>query len=139
MYRALRTVLGDHVEQRGSNITEERTRFDFNHPQKMTDDEKAAVEKIVNDVISGSFPVNWEEMPTEEALKSGARGHFGEKYGETSKVYIIGPKDDPFSMELCGGPHVKNTAEMGEGGKRFRIIKEQSSSAGIRRIKATLS
>ncbi len=138
MYRALRTVLGDHVEQRGSNITEERTRFDFNHHEKMTDDQKAEVEAIVNKVIDDALPVDWKEMPTKEALASGARGHFGEKYGETSKVYTIGPDDSPFSMELCGGPHVTNTSQMGEGGKRFKIVKEQSSSAGIRRIKAVL-
>lgn len=138
MYRALRQVLGDHVEQRGSNITEERTRFDFNHPERMTPDQIKQVEDIVNDVIHQDLPVAWEEMPTDQALASGARGHFGEKYGETSKVYIIGPKGNPWSMELCGGPHVEHTGKLGEGGKRFKIKKEQSSSAGIRRIKAVL-
>jgi alanyl-tRNA synthetase len=138
MYRALRQVLGDHVEQRGSNITEERTRFDFNHPEKLTPEQIKQVEDIVNKVIDDDLPVTWEEMPTKEALASGARGHFGEKYGETSKVYIIGPKDKPFSMELCGGPHVEHTGTLGEGGKHFKIVKEQSSSAGIRRIKAVL-
>ncbi len=138
MYRALRTVLGDHVEQRGSNITEERLRFDFNHHEKMTSEQIEQVERIVNKAISDDLTVKWEEMPTEKALKAGARGHFGEKYGKTSKVYTIGPTDKPFSMELCGGPHVKHTAQLGEGGKHFKILKEQSSSAGIRRIKAAL-
>lgn len=138
MYRALRKVLGDHVEQRGSNITEERTRFDFNHHEKMTPEQIKEVEDIVNKVIDDDLPVTWAEMPTEEALASGARGHFGEKYGETSKVYTIGPKENPYSMELCGGPHVEHTGLIGEGGKRFKITKEQSSSAGIRRIKASI-
>lgn len=138
MYRALRHVLGDHVEQRGSNITEERTRFDFNHHEKLTSEQIKEVEDIVNKVIDDDLTVVWEEMPTKEALASGARGHFGEKYGEMSKVYIIGPKDNPYSMELCGGPHVEHTGMLGEGGKHFKIIKEQSSSAGIRRIKAVL-
>lgn len=138
MYRALRKVLGDHVEQRGSNITEERLRFDFNHQEKMTPEQIKEVEDIVNKVIDDDLTVVWEEMPTKEALASGARGHFGEKYGETSKVYIIGPKENPYSMELCGGPHVEHTGVLGEDGKRFKILKEQSSSAGIRRIKAAL-
>jgi len=138
MYKALRLVLGDHVEQRGSNITDERTRFDFNHPAKMTDEEIKKVEEIVNDVIKKDLPVTWKEMPTAEALKSGARGHFGEKYGDTVKVYTIGPESDPYTMELCGGPHVEHTGVIGEDGKKFKIIKEQSSSAGIRRIKAVL-
>ncbi len=138
MYKALRLVLGDHVEQRGSNITEERTRFDFNHPAKMTDEEIKKVEDIVNEVIQKDLKVIWKEMPTDEALKSGARGHFGEKYGDTVKVYVIGPESNPYTMELCGGPHVEHTGAIGEGGKQFKIIKEQSSSAGIRRIKAVL-
>ena len=138
MYKALRMVLGEHVEQRGSNITTERLRFDFNHHQKVTAEQLAEVEEIVNKVIDDQLPVKWVEMPTKEALTSGARGHFGEKYGDTSKVYIIGPEENPYSLELCGGPHVENTGKLGEGGKRFKIIKEQSSSAGIRRIKAVL-
>lgn len=139
MYKALRIVLGEHVEQRGSNITEERTRFDFSHDGKMTDEEKQEVERIVNEVIDQKLPVTFKEFPTQEALDRGARGHFGEKYGEMSKVYFMGPEDKPFSMELCGGPHVDNTEELGAGGVRFKIMKEQSSSSGVRRIKATLS
>lgn len=138
MYKALRMVLGEHVEQKGSNITEERLRFDFNNPEKMTPEQISEVENIVNKVIADDVPVTWEEMPTEQALASGARGHFGEKYGATSKVYIMGYKDAPFSLELCGGPHVMHTGALGEGGKTFKILKEQSSSAGIRRIKAVL-
>ncbi len=138
MYKALRLVLGEHVEQRGSNITNERLRFDFNHPAKLTPEEIQLVEGIVNEQIDKDLPVTWEEMPTKEALATGARGHFGEKYGETVKVYIMGPKDNPYAMELCGGPHVEHTGVLGEGGKRFKIIKEESSSAGIRRIKAIL-
>ena len=139
MYKALRMVLGEHVEQKGSNITEERLRFDFNNPEKMTPEQISEVENIVNKVIADDVPVTWEEMPTEEALASGARGHFGEKYGATSKVYIMGYEYAPFSLELCGGPHVTHTGALGEGGKTFKILKEQSSSAGIRRIKAVLA
>jgi alanyl-tRNA synthetase len=138
MYKALRLVLGDHVEQRGSNITNERLRFDFNHPAKMTPEEIKQVEDIVNEQIDKDVPVTWKEMPTKEALASGARGHFGEKYGEMVKVYIMGPEDHPYTMELCGGPHVEHTGTLGEGGKHFKITKEESSSAGIRRIKAVL-
>ncbi len=138
MYKALRLVLGDHVQQRGSNITNERLRFDFNHPAKLTPEELKRVEGIVNEQIDKDLPVTWEEMPTDKALATGARGHFGEKYGETVKVYIMGPKDNPYTMELCGGPHVEHTGILGEDGKRFKIIKEESSSAGIRRIKAIL-
>lgn len=138
MYKALRLVLGDHVEQRGSNITNERLRFDFNHPAKLTPEEIKKVEDIVNEQIDKDLPVTWKEMPTAEALKTGARGHFGEKYGDTVKVYIMGHEDNPYTMELCGGPHVGHTGTLGEGGKRFKIIKEESSAAGIRRIKAVL-
>ncbi|MEM6997491.1 MAG: alanine--tRNA ligase [Patescibacteria group bacterium] len=138
MYKALRIVLGDHVEQRGSNITHERTRFDFNHPERMTDEQKAEVERIVNEVIDNDLPVSFKEMPTPDALATGARGHFGDKYGDTVIVYIIGPEEEPWTMELCGGPHVERTGKLGDDGKRFKILKEQSSSAGIRRIKAAL-
>ncbi len=138
MYKALRLVLGDHVEQRGSNITNERLRFDFNHPAKMTPEEIKKVEDIVNEQINKDLPVTWKEMPTKDGLATGARGHFGEKYGDTVKVYIMGPEDNPYTMELCGGPHVEHTSLLGDGGKNFKIIKEESSAAGIRRIKAVL-
>ncbi len=138
MYRALRMVLGDHVEQRGSNITAERLRFDFNHPEKVTREQLDEVEKIVNDEIKKDVPVAWRELPLTEAMELGARGHFGEKYGEIVKMYTIGHEQNPYSRELCGGPHVEHTGALAEGGKTFKILKEESSSAGIRRIKAAL-
>ncbi|MBN1919086.1 MAG: alanine--tRNA ligase [Verrucomicrobia bacterium] len=127
---ALRRVLGDHVAQRGSNITAERLRFDFAHPDKMTPEQIAEVERLVNEQIQKKLDVTIEEMPVEQAKASGAMAVFGEKYGDTVKVYSVGG----FSKEICGGPHVANTGELG----RFRITKEQSSSAGIRRIRAVL-
>ncbi len=136
LHQALREVLGPHVEQRGSNITFERLRFDFTHPEKMTDDEKAKVEELVNSQIKASLPVKYEEMSVEEAKARGAIGLFEAKYGEKVKVYVIGDpeKDIVFSTEICGGPHVTNTSELGA----FKIKKEESSSAGVRRIKAIL-
>lgn len=130
LHKALKIVLGDHVAQKGSNITPERLRFDFSHPDKMTDDEKAEVEKIVNEQIEAGLPVSFDEMTVAEAKAKGATGLFEEKYGEKVKVYTIGN----FSKEICGGPHVDNTSELGH----FRIKKEESSSAGVRRIKAVL-
>ena len=130
LHQALRTVLGDHVKQSGSNITEERLRFDFTHPQKMTKEEIQKVEDLVNEQIQRNLDVKCEEMSYEEAKKSGAIGLFTDKYGEKVKVYTIGD----FSKEICGGPHVTNTKEMGT----FKIKKEESSSSGIRRIKAVL-
>ena len=139
MYRALKNVLGDHVIQRGSNITAERTRFDFSHPEKMTPEQIAEVEKIVNEQIDKDWPVSWREENTKAALAAGVSGAFGDKYGETVKVYTIGdPEGEHFSREICGGPHVEHTGQLGEGGKRFKILKEESSSAGVRRIKAVL-
>lgn len=138
-YKALRLVLGDQVVQRGSNITEERLRFDFSHPDKMTPEQIKQVEDIVNQAIAKDYPMTWQEIPTKEALERGALGAFGDKYGDTVKVYTAGfPDQEPFSFEICGGPHVDHTGELGQGGKRFKITKEESSSAGIRRIKAIL-
>ena len=137
MYQALKNVLGDHVVQRGSNITGERTRFDFSHPQKMTTEEIKKVEDIVNEQIKKDLPVTWKEENTKEALKS-ASGAFGDKYGEKVKVYTIGDPKKPFSREICGGPHVEHTGIIGEGGKKFKIVKEEASSSGVRRIKAVL-
>ncbi|HLG91284.1 MAG TPA: alanine--tRNA ligase-related protein, partial [Candidatus Saccharimonadales bacterium] len=137
MYRALKNVLGDHVVQRGSNITSERTRFDFSHPEKVTPEQIKQVEDIVNQKIAEDLPVSWEEEPTEEALKT-ASGAFGDKYGDKVKVYTIGDPANPFSREVCGGPHVEHTGQIGEGGKKFKIVKEESSSAGVRRVKAML-
>ncbi len=137
MYQALKQVLGDHVLQRGSNITGERTRFDFSHPEKVTPEQTAEVEKIVNEKISEDLPVTWKEEKTEVALKS-ASGAFGDKYGDMVKVYTIGDPQKPFSREICGGPHVEHTGQIGQGGKKFKIVKEEASSAGVRRIKAVL-
>ena len=130
LHQALRTVLGEHVKQSGSNITEERLRFDFTHPQKMTKEEIQQVEDLVNEQIKRDLPVTCEEMSYEDAKKSGAIGLFTDKYGDKVKVYTIGD----FSKEICGGPHVTHTGDMG----RFKIKKEESSSSGIRRIKAVL-
>ncbi|MBP7018378.1 alanine--tRNA ligase, partial [Candidatus Saccharibacteria bacterium] len=141
MYQALREVLGDHVVQHGSNITEDRLRFDFSHHEKMTDEQKSEVEKIVNEQISKDLKVSFAEYPTEEARGPlGALGQFGDRYGDTVKVYkmIADNADRPFSFEICGGPHVEHTLQLFEDGKKFKIQKEQSSSAGIRRIKAVL-
>ena len=135
---ALRKVLdAPDLQQHGSNITADRLRFDFNH-DKLTLEEKQAVEKQVNDWIDADLPVKFAVYPTEEALKMGAIGAFGERYGEEVKVYSIGEDDNIISFEVCGGPHVEHTGILAEGGKRFKITKEESSSAGIRRIKAVL-
>ena len=141
MYQALRDVLGNHVIQRGSNITEERLRFDFSHPEKVTREQLDKVEKIVNEQIGKDLKVSWAEFPTEEATGPlGALGQFGDRYGETVKVYtmIADGAEKPFSFEICGGPHVDHTLQLFEDNKKFKILKEESSSAGIRRIKAAL-
>lgn len=130
LHKALKIVLGDHVNQKGSNITEERLRFDFSHPQKVTKEELDEVEKIVNEQIAKDLPVNCEEMTLEEAKNSGAIGLFENKYGDQVKVYTMGD----FSKEICGGPHVTNTGKLGH----FKIKKEEASSSGVRRIKAIL-
>ncbi len=127
---ALRQVLGPHVAQKGSNITEERMRFDFSHPAPMTKEEIKQVENLVNEQIKRNLPVKMEIMSLDDAKKSGATALFGEKYESNVKVYTIGD----FSKEVCGGPHVENTGNLGT----FVITKEQSSSAGVRRIKAVL-
>ena len=130
LHAALRRVLGTHVGQKGSNITAERLRFDFTHPAPMTKEELKEVEDLVNDAIKRDLPVTVETMTLEEARNAGAIAFFDSKYGEKVTVYTIGD----FSKEVCGGPHVTHTGDMGH----FRILKEQSSSAGIRRIKAVL-
>lgn len=142
LYQALRDVLGEHVVQHGSNITEERLRFDFSHPEKVTPEQIKQVEDIVNEQMARDLQVSFAEYPTSEATGSlGALGQFGDRYGDTVKVYkmIANDVDKPFSFEICGGPHVDHTSQLSEDGKRFKIIKEESSSAGIRRIKAVLS
>lgn len=130
LHQALRQILGEHVHQNGSNITTERLRFDFTHPEKMTKEQIKEVEDLVNEQIEKDLPVICEEMSLEEAKKSGAIGLFESKYGDKVKVYTIGN----FSKEICGGPHVTHTKELGH----FKIKKEESSSAGVRRIKAIL-
>jgi len=130
LHAALRKVLGDHVKQSGSNITAERLRFDFSHPDKMTPEQIEAVEKYVNDAIASDAEVKCGTMTVEEAKKKGAIGLFESKYGDKVKVYDM----SPWSKEICGGPHVERLGELG----KFKIKKEQSSSAGIRRIKAVL-
>ncbi|MBU2474680.1 alanine--tRNA ligase [Patescibacteria group bacterium] len=127
---ALRKVLGSHVVQKGSNITAERLRFDFLHQEKMTEEQKQEVEKLVNQAIQQDLDVTCEEMTLEQAKNKGAMGVFEHKYGKKVKVYTIGD----FSKEICGGPHVEKTGELGN----FKIKKEQSSSAGVRRVKAIL-
>lgn len=140
---ALQQVLGAEVKQRGSNITAERLRLDFTFERKMTDEEKAEVEKIVNEKIQESLPVVCKEMPREEAEALGAEMEFGQKYPDMVSVYLIGPAsheatqdntEKPFSIEFCGGPHIENTSELGV----FKIKKEEASSKGVRRIKAVL-
>jgi len=131
---ALRKVLGSHVEQRGSNITSERLRFDFSHSEKMSDEQKQTVENLVNEVIKKNLSVSCQEMSLESAREEKAQGIFDSKYGERVKVYKVGDEDNYFSKEICGGPHVSKTGELG----KFKIKKEESSSSGVRRIKAIL-
>ena len=138
MYAALKRVVGDHVTQHGSNITEERLRFDFNNDGKVTRDQLDEVERLVNEWISWDLPVSFQEYPTDQAFEMGAIGAFGDKYGETVKVYKMGDEPRRVSFEICGGPHVDSTAQLAEGGKVFKITKEEASSAGIRRVKAVL-
>ncbi len=133
--QALREVLGPEVAQRGSDITTERTRFDFTFPRKMTKEEIEKAEAIVNEKIKEDLPVGFKEMPKAEAEKTGALHFFKGKYPERVKVYYIGkPLEGAWSKEFCGGPHVAHTGEIG----KFKIVKEEASSAGIRRIRATV-
>lgn len=144
LHQALHDVLGDEVEQRGSNITAERLRFDFSFPRKMTEEEKSEVERIVNEKIKEALPVKSIVLDKDEAIKSGARHLFNEKYPDKVTVYYIGESlDSAYSKEFCGGPHVANTAELylpfrakSKGGSPFKIVKEEAVSAGVRRIKA---
>lgn len=149
LHQALREVLGTHVEQKGSNITPERLRFDFSHPQKMTEEEKKKVEQIVNQKIAENLPVQNIILPKAEAEKSGALHFFGEKYGDNVSVYFIGNSlENAYSKEFCGGPHVERTSDLASSrdperakrveGLKFSILKEEAISSGIRRIKAIL-
>jgi alanyl-tRNA synthetase len=150
LHQALKTVLGESVEQKGSNITSERLRFDFAFERKMTDEEKLKVEQMVNEKITQDLPMIREEVTYDEARSRGAIGLFGDKYGDKVSIYYMGKKsdgsdisagdklargaDELFSIEFCGGPHVERTGNMGT----FKIIKEEAVSAGVRRIKAVL-
>lgn len=149
LHQALREVLGTHVEQKGSNITPERLRFDFSHPQKMTPEEIQKVEQIVNTKIQEDLPVNRVVMKKEEAEKIGALHFFGDKYGDEVSVYYIGDSiENAYSKEFCGGPHVERTSDLAssrdperafsESKGPFKISKEESVASGIRRIKAVL-
>jgi alanyl-tRNA synthetase len=130
LHQALRRVLGTGVQQKGSNITAERLRFDFSYPERLTEAQVEAVERMVNEQIARDLPVTMEIMSLEQALQAGALAFFGEKYGEQVKVYTIGD----FSKEVCGGPHVSRTGELG----RFRIVKQEPVGHGVRRIRAVL-
>ncbi len=140
MNAVLHSMFNGQIAQKGSNINAERLRFDFTFDRKLTDEEKQQIEDTVNDQISKGLEVSWAEYPTDYALNElKAIGVFGDKYGDTVKVYTMKAEGEkPFSVEICGGPHVNNTRELAEGGKKFKIVKEQSSSAGVRRIKAVL-
>ena len=139
LHRALKNVLGDHVQQKGSNITAERLRFDFSHSQKVTSEQVKQIEDMVNEVIKKDLPVRFEELSLEEAKRIGADGYFEDKYAQMGgkiKVYFVGDeKRGYFSKEICGGPHVTHTGELGS----FKIQKEEAVSAGVRRIKATVN
>lgn len=135
---ALRQIFGESVRQHGSNITAERLRFDFSLDRKMTPAEIAQAEKLVNQWIAEDHPIKFTLYPTQQALDMGAIGPFGERYDAQVKVYQMGNDDHIVSLEICGGPHVNHTGQLGEDGKRFKIVKEEASSAGIRRIKAVL-
>ncbi len=134
LHAALRKVLGENVQQKGSNITTERLRFDFTYNKKMTDEQIEETEKIVNDAIQKKLDVKREEMTLEEARKKGALAFFTGKYGERVSVYTVGNSEETFSKEVCAGPHVDNIGKLG----RFKIVKEEAVSAGVRRIKAVL-
>lgn len=135
LHQALRQVLGTHVEQRGSNITAERLRFDFTHSAKLTTEEKQRVENLVNEIIQKNLPVKRMILPRADAEQTGALHFFGEKYGDEVSVYYVGENlESAFSKEFCGGPHVTQTGELGV----FKIVKEEAVAAGVRRIKAVL-
>lgn len=136
LHKALRDVLGSDVHQQGSDITVERTRFDFTFGRKLTDKERADVERIINDAVRADMPVRYVELPIEEAKATGALHFFKEKYPERVKVYYVGEMiENAFSKELCGGPHVEHTGEIGH----VRIVKEEACSSGVRRIRASVS
>jgi alanyl-tRNA synthetase len=130
LHAALRKVLGTHVSQKGSNITADRLRFDFSHPEKLTDEQIKTIENLINQKISEKLPVTRAELPKEEALNQGALAFFGQKYPDVVSVYTIGGEKDFFSKEFCGGPHVTNTGELA----KIKIVKQESLGAGTRRL-----
>lgn len=139
MGQAMRMVLGETTAQKGCNINEERLRFDFNYPEKVAPEKLQQIEDIVNEQIAKDLTVSFAEYTLDEARAMGAHGEFSDKYGDKVKVYRIADKDgNIFSLEICGGPHINHTSELAEDGKKFKIVKEESSSAGVRRIKAIL-
>jgi alanyl-tRNA synthetase len=131
---ALQQVLGDHIYQKGSNITPERLRLDYPADEKLTPEQVKEIEKIVNQAIDAGYEVHFKELPKEKALKLVPSAAFAQRYGDLVKVYYIGPEDDPFSVEICRGPHVENTSQLG----KFRIKKQENIGAGVKRIKAVL-
>jgi alanyl-tRNA synthetase len=135
LHASLRKILGDHVSQKGSNITVQRLRFDFSHPAKITPEELKKIEDLVNEAIAKNYPISYTEVDKQEALSSGALGFFAQKYGDRVKVYTVGDTKENFSREICGGPHVSFTRQLGH----FTIDKEESASFGIRRIYAHLT
>ena len=135
LHAALRRVLGNHVSQKGSNITASRLRFDFTHHSPLTSEEIQKVENLINDQIKKSLPVSYAMMSLKEAKAAGALAFFTERYGDKVKVYTIGDDDSWFSREVCGGPHVTNLSEI-KG--RVKITKEKSASAGVRRVYAKI-
>ncbi len=135
LHKALKNMLGEQIMQKGSNITPDRLRFDFNYDKALTPEEKTELDRVINEQIALKQPVFWKELDVDEAKALGAIGYFDDEYarlGNKVKVYYIGPEDNPFAIEICGGPHVENTEELEE----FHITSEKSSAAGIRRIKA---
>ncbi|MEA3357545.1 MAG: alanine--tRNA ligase-related protein, partial [Patescibacteria group bacterium] len=131
---ALTQIMGDHISQKGSNINPERLRLDFPNERKLTQEELKKIENLVNEQIEMNLKITSEEMPKKQALKLVPNAMFTERYGDTVKVYFIGKKQSPFSTEICGGPHVKTTSELG----KFKIIKHENVGSGIKRIKAIL-
>ena len=135
MQAALRQILGSEVKQMGSDITAERTRFDFSFSRKLTEEEVGEVEDLVNEAIQKDLPVSYVEMDIKEAKKTGALYFFKAKYGDRVKVYYMGHSlEDCFSKEFCGGPHLTNTLKVG----KFKIAKQEAVAAGVRRIRGVL-
>lgn len=130
LHSALRQILGTHVSQKGSNITAERLRFDFSHPEKISEEEIRSIEDMINKAISEKLSVTREEMPKDKAIAEGAMAFFGQKYPDVVSVYTVGKKENPFSKEICGGPHVTNTEELA----KIKIVKQESLGAGTRRL-----